>query len=170
MIEYRHARASDAQALAALYRDSFTDTFGHLYSAANLALFMADKGVDYWHEALANPTTAIKVAIDGAAMAGFAKLGQVSLPIEPNGRRALELHNLYVLPGWKGQGIAQVLMDWTVTAARDEGAQDLWLSVFTENHRARRFYQRYGFVDVKPYHFMVGDHADEDIICRMALD
>ncbi len=170
MIEYRHARADDAAALAALYRDSFADTFGHLYSVANLAIFMADKDIDYWDAALANTSTAIRVAMDGDRMAGFAKLGQPSLPFDAGGRRALELHNLYVLPDWKGQGIAQVLMDWTVQAARGEGAQDLWLSVFTDNHRARAFYRRYGFVDVKPYHFMVGDHADEDIICRMALD
>jgi hypothetical protein len=38
-----------------------------------------------------------------------------------------------------------------------------------ENPRARRFYARHGFEEVAPYHFMVGDQADEDILCRARL-
>jgi RimJ/RimL family protein N-acetyltransferase len=54
------------------------------------------------------------------------------------------------------------------TAVR-RGADELYLSVFTDNHRARRFYERHGFQPVGRYHFMVGDHADEDIIMRRPL-
>jgi hypothetical protein len=41
--------------------------------------------------------------------------------------------------------------------------------VFTGNVKARRFYARHGFEEVAPYHFMVGDQADEDILCRARL-
>ena len=34
---------------------------------------------------------------------------------------------------------------------------------------AHKLYERYGFVEVGPYHFMVGEQADEDIIMRLAL-
>ena len=37
------------------------------------------------------------------------------------------------------------------------------------NHRARRFYERYGFEEIGVYTFMVGDHADEDHLMRLAL-
>ena len=45
-------------------------------------------------------------------------------------------------------------------------AKELVLSVYVDNHRARRFYERYGFEVVGKYDFMVGSHADEDLILR----
>ena len=43
------------------------------------------------------------------------------------------------------------------------------LTVYVDNHRAKAFYERRGFVEVGRYDFMVGNHADEDIIMRVAL-
>jgi ribosomal protein S18 acetylase RimI-like enzyme len=60
-------------------------------------------------------------------------------------------------------------MDWTVAEAERRGAKELYLTVYVENHRARRFYDRYGFEAVGRYDFMVGTHADEDVIMRKAL-
>jgi RimJ/RimL family protein N-acetyltransferase len=54
--------------------------------------------------------------------------------------------------------------------ARRRGALDLYLTVYVDNHRARRFYEGYGFEFVGPYTFMVGNHADEDHIMRLALE
>jgi len=45
----------------------------------------------------------------------------------------------------------------------------MFLSVFIDNHRARRFYARYGFKQVGRYDFMVGTHADHDLILRREL-
>ena len=43
------------------------------------------------------------------------------------------------------------------------------LSVYVDNHRAHRFYQRYGFTEIGRYVFMVGEKADDDRILRLAL-
>ena len=61
------------------------------------------------------------------------------------------------------------LMDWAMEEARVRGAREMFLTVYTDNHRARRFYERYGFTEVGPYHFMVGEQADEDIIMRCVV-
>ena len=55
------------------------------------------------------------------------------------------------------------------TAPASAAPTDLFLSVFTDNHRARRFYERYGFEAEGTYAFMVGTHADEDIVMRLTL-
>jgi GNAT superfamily N-acetyltransferase len=81
----------------------------------------------------------------------------------------MELRQLYVLRPWHGAGIGAALMEWALGEARRRGAEQMFLSVFTDNRRARRFYARYGFEEVGTYHFMVGTHADDDIILRLKL-
>ena len=57
-------------------------------------------------------------------------------------------------------------MDWVLGTAASKAARHIQLSVYFDNHRARRFYERYGFHAVGRYDFMVGSHADEDIVLR----
>ena len=168
MVIYRDGVPADAAALDALFDESFTDTFGHLYAAEDLAQFLGGFSVEDWARELADPRLAFRVAEAEGAIAGYAKLGPVALPVTPAGPAA-ELRQLYLGKAWHGAGIAQALMDWVLAAARARGAEELYLSVFTENHRARRFYDRYGFEEVGPYVFMVGNHADQDIIMRLKL-
>ena len=61
------------------------------------------------------------------------------------------------------------MMQWVIDTARARGAQDLYLSVFVDNHRARRFYERHGFDRIGEYGFMVGTHRDTDDLMRLAL-
>ena len=168
-ISYRTAAAADAAVLADIGARTFTATFGHLYSPENLAAFLENHTVAEWAAALAG-TAAVRLAeADGGAI-GYARLDELILPVDTGGRVPANLYQLYVDPEWHGRGVAAVLMDWVIATARAQGAQDLWLSVFTDNHRARAFYRRYGFIEVMPYKFMVGTQADDDIICRLPLD
>ena len=50
---------------------------------------------------------------------------------------AMELRQLYIYKPWHGLGIADVLTEWAKNTARSRGAPEIWLSVFTENPRAR---------------------------------
>jgi len=168
MIDYRDATLDDAPAIDALFRRSFTDTFAHLYDPADLTAFFADFTEAAWRRELGDPNFAFRLAEDGGLLAGYAKLAPLSLPTEPAGQAA-ELRQFYILKRWQGAGIAPVLMDWVLAEARRRGAGELYLSVFTDNHRARSFYARYGFETVGPYAFMVGSQADEDIILRLKL-
>lgn len=167
-IIHRDAVLEDAAVLAGLFRAVFLETFGHLYESADVAQFFAAHDEEKWARQLRDPAFAIRVADARAGLIGYSKLGPVRLPVDPDGP-ALELRQLYVSAGWRGRGVAPTLMSWTVDEARNRGASSLYLSVYTENHRARRFYRRYGFEEVGPYTFMVGSQADDDIILRCNL-
>jgi ribosomal protein S18 acetylase RimI-like enzyme len=168
MISYRDATPADAPKLATLGADSFTQTFGHLYSPADLALFLEKHSAASWSVELADPAFAVRVGEADGALIAYAKLGPPQLPFTP-ATGAIELRQFYVLAPWHGAGIAAELMAWVIATARERGAADLFLSVFIDNHRARRFYARYGFEEVGSYAFMVGTHADEDIVMRLGL-
>ena len=168
MIAYRDAGPADAALMARLGPQTFTETFGHLYTAENLAAFLAGHSEANWLAELSDPRFSVRLAEQGAAAIGFAKLGPPSLPFEVKGPTA-ELRQLYVLEPWQGAGIAGELMAWVLAEARGRGAEQLYLSVFVDNRRARRFYARFGFEAVGRYDFMVGTHADEDIVMRAKL-
>lgn len=168
MIACRDANIDDAPAVDALFRHGFIDTFAHLYDPKDLAAFFAGFTQQAWRSEIADPDLAFRLAEEDGTLAGFAKISSVTLPVEPAGPAA-ELRQLYVLKSWHGTGIAQALMEWVLAEARRRGAEELYLSVFTDNHRAKSFYARYGFEAVGPYVFMVGSHADEDIIMRLKL-
>ncbi|HEV7660047.1 MAG TPA: GNAT family N-acetyltransferase [Allosphingosinicella sp.] len=167
-IAYRDATAADAGLMARIGPESFTETFGHLYTPENLAAFLINHSEANWRGELEDPLFSVRIAEENGTAVGFAKVGPSSLPFEVEGPTA-ELRQLYVLKPWQGAGVAPALMAWVLDEARRRGAAQLFLSVFTDNHRARAFYARYGFEAVGTYAFMVGTHADEDIIMRLAL-
>jgi len=168
MIHYRDAVTIDASALAQLGRDTFTETFGHLYKPEDLAAFLVSHNEAGWAAELADPAFAVRLVLDGETAIGYAKVGPPSLPFDPAGP-SIELRQFYIIKPWHGQGIADALMTWVLEEAVRRKAEHLYLSVFIDNHRARRFYERYGFTQVGTYGFKVGNHVDEDLILHRLL-
>ncbi len=164
----------DAAALAALGRATFVSTFGHLYSAENLARFFTEAYVVETIAAeLVDPSLRWLVVEDSQAPGvpiGFCKLSVgTSLPVSFAGRSVMECKQLYLLDAYHGCGIADDLMRWAFGQASLVGAQDMVLCVYSDNLRAQRFYQRHGFAKYMDYHFMVGDHRDEEFILHCQL-
>jgi GNAT superfamily N-acetyltransferase len=168
-VTFRDAGPEDASALAELGRQSFVETFGHLYEPEDLAAFLLRHSPDRWADELANPVFKVRIAESEGSAVAYAKLGPPSLPVELRAP-STELRQFYILKPWQGAGVAQPLMAWVIDEARKTGASDLYLSVFSENHRARRFYDRYGFEHVGDNAFMVGNQADLDHVMRLALE
>ncbi len=164
----RRATEQDAADLAGVARATFTETFGMLYSAADLATFLEQHTPGDWAREIADPAYAVAVVEDGHIVVGYVKLGPPRLPFTPTSG-AIELRQFYLLQPWQGAGVGPDMMEWALEEARSRGMKEMYLSVFVDNERARRFYAKYGFQDVGRYAFMVGDHEDTDIVMRRAL-
>ena len=169
MISYRDADLADASILDRIFRISFCDTFAHLYGPQDLAAFLAGITVAHWETQLADLNYAFRLAeVDGVA-AGYLKLGPFGkLPVSPT-RDAMILDQLYILKEYHGTGLARDLMSWAIEEASRRRAEELYLTVYVDNHRARHFYDRYGFKTVGRFDFKVGNHVDEDLIMLKSL-
>jgi len=167
-ISYRDASADDAATINGIFSTTFCHTFGHLYRPEDLDFFLSSFTVDDWKSELRDPAYAFRLGEADGVPAGFVKLGPQELPIETD-LPGLLLDQFYILKEFHVIGMAHGLMDWTLDEARRRDAEELYLTVYVDNHRARRFYDRYGFEAVGHYDFMVGDHADEDVIMRKSL-
>ena len=167
-VGYRSGGLRDVAAIDRVFRQAFCDTFGHLYRDEDLAAFLGKFTEDAWAGEIADPRYAFYLAEDGGETVGYVQVGPLTLPVEASGS-AIELRQIYVLKPWHGTGVATKLTQWALDEARRRGADEMYLTVYTGNPRARRFYERYVFEYRGPYKFMVGNQADEDIIMRLKL-
>jgi GNAT superfamily N-acetyltransferase len=165
---YRDAAPRDMAVIDRLFRASFCDTFGHLYRPADLAAFLAGFTGEAWSAELTDPAYAFRLVEVAGEAAGFVKLGPLGVPVDTD-VPAMELKQFYVLKEHHGKGLGPPLMEWALDEARRRGMRELYLSVYTDNRRARRFYAGFGFEDVGTWHFMVGSQPDNDFIMRKAV-
>ena len=127
-------------------RQSFIETFGHLYTPENLAAFL-DQSQRGELARRARPIRATRCgsASSTASAAGFCQARPALPAVRRSTGPSVELRQFYVLKPWQGAGLAPQMMDWVIAEARRRGAEEIFLSVFVDNLRAQRFYARYGF-------------------------
>jgi len=57
----------------------------------------------------------------------------------------VNVHDVIVLPDWRGQGVAGAMLETVIQIARDRGACKLTLEVLAGNKKALRTYAKLGF-------------------------
>jgi len=163
----RRAGPEDAGALAELGAATFIESFGHLYVPEDLHAFLEDShSVASYASALADPHYALWIAeADGHAV-GYAQAGACGLPhadVQPGDG---ELKRLYLLGSVQKEGLGGRLFEQAITWLERDGPRTLWISVWSENFGAQRFYGRHGFEHVGEYGFIVGAQRDREFIYR----
>jgi len=166
-IAIRRAVPADAAALAALGARTFIESFGRLYVAEDLHAFLDESHTPQAYAALlANPAYALWLAEDDGEPVGYAMAGPSGLPHADVGPDDGELKRLYVRADAQGGGTGAKLFEQALAWLEREGPRQLWISVWSENHGAQRFYARYGFAFAGEYAFIVGQQRDREFIYR----
>ena len=93
-----------------------------------------------------HPTTLVLLAVAGGEPVGVAVcfFGVSTFRARP----LLNVHDLAVLPKFRGRGVGSALLGAVEDHARRRGCCKLTLEVQDDNARARTLYQRFGFEDV----------------------
>ncbi len=168
----RLARADDVDALAALklitFRETFLEDFAIPYPPADLARFETEMyAPERIADELADPGHATWVCEDASgALIAYAHCGPCKLPHPEAGPGAGELYQIYLRRSAQGLGLGRRLLtlslDWLAKAYPGPA----WIGVWSGNLKAQAFYAAAGFRKVGDYHFMVGDHRDDEYILR----
>jgi len=161
----RRATPADAGALSAIARRTFTETFGHLYPAEDLAAFLEDAyGLEKTRADLADPARAFwLVEADGQAV-GHALVGPCDLPHDEVTPADGELKRLYLLKAHQRGGLGRGLLAEALGWLEQRRCPRIWVGVWSENYGAQRLYERAGFEKVGEYDFPVGRVRDREFI------
>ena len=169
----RPARPEDAEALAALGRRTFIDTFvaetgfAIPYPSADLAAFLDSSfGPQATAAKLAEPGAAWWVAERDGALLAFAQVGPNTLPHPDATPGNTELRRLYVGKEAQGLGLGTRLLDLSLDWMTANGSGPQWIGVWSGNLTAQRLYAAYGFEKAGDYHYAVGAWLDDEFILR----
>ena len=167
----RDATAADIPALAELGRSSFLAKFGHLYRPEDLTPYLADTHSEAAvSREFSNPERRYGLAERDGALVGYCKLGLAcGFPEHARGRSTIEIKQFYTAPGATGGGIGAAMMDWVLAIAHARAADEIQLSVWSENAGAQRFYARYGFEKMADIGYWVGQQRDEEFLFSLLL-
>ncbi len=160
----------EATKIATFAECTFVDKFGHLYAQSDLDHFIENNHRSRHYEALIdNPRFNVWGTYDGRGdLIAYAVAGECRLPVDDLEETAGEIKRIYVAGDGQSRGIGTALMHEMLTWMKNAGFAPIYLSVFSENYGAIRFYERYKFKIIKKYEFMVGNHPDPEFIMKLS--
>lgn len=147
----RPAVPDDAEAIVDVHVRGWQWAYDGLVPAGHLADLDAARAgrAERYRQRLADGSVRTLVVLDadgrviGFANCGGYRIGQDdSRPVEGEGK----VYAIYVDPAVAGTGAGRALMDAAVGRLSAQGLRPIHLWVLEDNARARRFYERYGFV------------------------
>jgi ribosomal protein S18 acetylase RimI-like enzyme len=166
----RRALINDTANLVEYGAKSFTDTFGHLYPKNDLQSYLIESyNVEKFTSFIENNEKYLCcIAISDNKIVGYILVSKgVDLPHEDITDDCFEVMKLYISEEQFGKGVAQQLMDQGMKWYEShDNHNDFYLSVYSDNIRAQKFYEKYGFQFAKEYGYVVGNSIDREFIFR----
>ncbi len=164
-IDIREAGLADAEALSAIghasFRAAYEDSSEHDDLVAHLEDFFSVTAI---RGEMGLPGHHYLLATCGDEPAGFVKIREHARPPEVPASRALELHQVYVLPAQQRAGIGGCLIEAAARFARDKAADGIWLSVWQDAPWAVNCYRKNGFEVVGTAEFKLGRTVYKDLL------
>jgi len=166
-IVIRRAVPGDAETLSRIAVRTFTETFGHMYPDEDLQDFLhSNYAVAECLRLLDNQAHAVWLLEDDGEAVGHALAGPCSLPHPDATPEDGELKRLYVLSKARNGGWGGRLFEKALAWLERNGPRTIWISVWSQNLGAQRFYARWGFSKAGEYEFPVGRVRDHEFIFR----
>lgn len=167
----RTGTIEDSELLSQLGRESFYEAFGEQNSPEDMQAYLVTAfPVEKISTELSEPQILYRIIFSNDKPAGYSKLlfNKSHESIGPG--KAIRLQRIYVLRKFYGTGAGARLLEDAVQISVQNKFQILWLAVWQENHRAIRFYRKFGFSVCGTEKFIIGSKVDDDYVMKLALN
>jgi ribosomal protein S18 acetylase RimI-like enzyme len=169
-IVIKQATLDDVALLQQIGRQTFFETFAPHNSEVNMTKYLQERfALDRLTAELANPLSEFYCAWLNGRVIGYLKLNSGTAQTESQGDDAMEIERIYVLHEFHGKKVGQLLYEKVMEAAHAKQVHYVWLGVWEENVRAKRFYEKNGFVQFDTHIFRLGDDEQTDLLMKKTL-
>lgn len=170
-ISVRKVKPEEFKLLADLGRETFYETWKHYNTESDMQLYLKEAfNEEKIQMDLLNESANIFLfALDVETPVAYAKLRNDRNYPEFDGSKALEMERIYVKQKYQGRLPGKLLMDESLSIARENNYEWMWLGVNIDNVRAIAFYKRYGFITFGTKMFKLGEAEDQDFLMKLKL-
>ncbi len=166
-VDIRPAEPSDLEALAQLSQAVFRETFGAHYIWVQSAFdqYLQDAfSPAAFQKLITKSNYKVLVCDQQSQLVGYA-----TLEFLPDLAEA-EIQRFYLSSSVHGKGIAHRLMEHCLSLTQHPAYQTLKLGVWQQNHRAIRFYRKWGFSIAGYKSFLLGSILEYDYLMKRPIN
>lgn len=170
-VEIRQATLSDLDALTELGARTFYETFSAQNDKEIMDRYLSENfNSTQIAKELADTQNQFFMAFSKGEPCGYVKLRRAGkTPDAIHGKKAIELQRIYVVGEYHSKKIGAELMRHCLELAFNDGFEVVWLSVWTENPKAIKFYERWGYTIMDNLIFDFGGDLQTDYLMAKTL-
>jgi diamine N-acetyltransferase len=169
-IVIKKASIEDIVKLQIIGRQTFYETFAERNTEENMRKYLDEVfSIDRLTTELNNQESEFYFAVFENQVIGYLKINTGNAQTELQDKSALEIERIYVLKEYQGKKIGQLLYETALQIAVRAKAEYLWLGVWEENHKAKNFYIKNGFIDFDRHIFRLGNEKQTDIMMKLKI-
>lgn len=159
----------DAETLRKLAVTTFRESHGHSASSKDINEYINAKfTLENIEAELSDDSNVFYFVYVNEELAGYSKIIYNTAYENLTQTNSTKLERLYVLGKFHDLKIGKKLMDFNINLAKQNNQAGIWLYVWTENHRAVRFYKNYGFQQIAETYFKISDkHSNPNWILSL---
>lgn len=168
----RSCAPGDENALAFLGKITFMETYAGAFLEEDMLAHCVnhDSPATYraWLENVKARTWVVETEICNAPV-GYLVVAPPSLPFAGVRDDDLEIHRIYLLKHFQGNGLGKSLITKAVQYAKQNGFKRILLGDYKYNDQATHFYKQWRFHPIGEYLCRGGDHDYEDIVYGLGI-
>ena len=170
MIKVRLANNSDAELIADMSRQTFTDTFAKDNTPEDMQKFLTEQfSREMLIAEVGAPKNIFLIAYDDQTPVGYCRIRENNIPPSLKVKQALEIARIYAISSSIGKGVGKTLIQSCIDIAIEKQIPTVWLGVWEKNQRAIEFYTKWGFRKFDEHPFILGSDVQTDWLMRLDL-